>query len=390
MVRAARDDVARVERHDRRRELGRLQHMLLHVVGVVVVAELAIDPELRVDVVRLPGSRRPWPCTRPMSTNVSKDLPSQAAGLPRPSPLAARRHVDHARVSRRQHCRQSSRPTIFRTLMTRAGSRLVHEDPRRAPAGTIVSPVRRPHPGFLRNMFSGRARRGRRAAPVVGDRAQIFPGRGSGAQSRTPNSGSGSSLVREAPGSRRRPSKPSMMPCVSRLRRVAARHGVGDCRRPPPLGEHAQQNLAGRRRLEEVPSFTPRDYAGTAPPARHTSPPHRTARQRSAARADGEFLSTRGGRGAVAALPVRESRAPEQKAQLARLRRQSCDLLKDAGALIRHPHDVSPARRLGEHSGERAPMVPTHVEHRRVEDHAPVVFGRLGQQGRQMLDEVAR
>ena len=89
--------------------------------------------------------------------------------------------------------------------------------------------------------------------------------------------------------------------------------------------------------------------------------------------------------------PVRESRAPEQEAQLARRRRQCGDLLDDAGALIRHPHDVSPARRLREHGGKCPSMVRTHVaEDRRMEDHELGVLGRLGEQGGQILDQVAR
>ena len=52
VVRAAGDDVTRVE-CDGRRELDELGDPVLHVVRVVVVPELAIHPELHVDIVGL-------------------------------------------------------------------------------------------------------------------------------------------------------------------------------------------------------------------------------------------------------------------------------------------------------------------------------------------------
>ena len=72
------------------RELDELGHAVLHVVGVVVVAELAVDPELHVDVVGVRRSRRRWRCTGRCGAKVSNDLPSQlpAFQVRRPSPRA--------------------------------------------------------------------------------------------------------------------------------------------------------------------------------------------------------------------------------------------------------------------------------------------------------------
>src|SRR5712691_8939761 len=98
MVGAAGDHVAGVEGHDRRGKLDQLRHQVLHVVRVVVVTELPIDPELHVNIVGVGdlvggGNARADGCKR------VEGLPEPAPRLPGPSALAARRHVDHARVA---------------------------------------------------------------------------------------------------------------------------------------------------------------------------------------------------------------------------------------------------------------------------------------------------
>jgi len=128
VVGATRDDVARVERHDRRGELDQLGHEVLHVVGVVVVAELAVHPELHVDVVGVRDlvDRRD---ARPDGRERVERLAEPASGLPRPPPLAARRHVDHAGVAEDRAAPVVALDHLGRALDDERQLGLVHEDP---------------------------------------------------------------------------------------------------------------------------------------------------------------------------------------------------------------------------------------------------------------------
>ena len=76
VVGAAGDEIAGVHGHHRGGELDQLRHAVLHVVGIVVVAQLAVVPEPHdrslgsaiSSAVAMQG---------PIGAKVSKDLPSQ-------------------------------------------------------------------------------------------------------------------------------------------------------------------------------------------------------------------------------------------------------------------------------------------------------------------------
>ena len=98
MVGAAGDNIAGVERHDGRGELDELRHGVLHVIGVVVMAQLAIDPEAHEHIVGirdLVEGRK----ARPERRKGVKRLAEPTACLPCPPAFAARRHIDHSRVA---------------------------------------------------------------------------------------------------------------------------------------------------------------------------------------------------------------------------------------------------------------------------------------------------
>src|SRR5579859_6474280 len=81
VVGAAGDDVAGVEGHDRRGELDEFRHPVLHVVGVVVVPQLAVVPEAHDEVVGL-GDLVGGRDARPQWGEGVEGLAEPAAGLP--------------------------------------------------------------------------------------------------------------------------------------------------------------------------------------------------------------------------------------------------------------------------------------------------------------------
>src|SRR6266850_7780581 len=129
VVRAARDEVARVERHDGRGELDQLRDLVLHVVGVVVVPELAVDPELDVDVVGIRDLVERGDAGADGRERVER-LAEPAAGFPGAPALAARRDVDHAGIAKDGGSPVVALDQLGRSLDDQRQLGLVHEDPR--------------------------------------------------------------------------------------------------------------------------------------------------------------------------------------------------------------------------------------------------------------------
>ena len=107
--------------------------------------------------------------------------------------------------------------------------------------------------------------------PVVGDARQDLPGPWQRRAEPDVGQRQRIALVRKALEGRAQALETVDDALHRRLRRVTARHGVGDVD-DPALGEHAGQDLA-RRRLEEYELhgfLTTRDYAAIASAAQHS------------------------------------------------------------------------------------------------------------------------
>src|SRR5262249_58875744 len=99
MIGAAGDHVPSVQRHDRRGELDELGHAMLHIVGVVVVAELAVVPEAHDQVVGLRDFVGGGYAGADWRERVER-LAEPTCRLPGAPPLATRRHGDRSGVAR--------------------------------------------------------------------------------------------------------------------------------------------------------------------------------------------------------------------------------------------------------------------------------------------------
>ena len=157
VVGAAGDEVAGVQGHDARGELDQLGHQVLHVVGVVVVAELAVDPELHVDVVGVGDLVERGDAGADGREGVER-LAEPAPGLPGPPALAARGDVDHAGVAEHRAAPVLGRTFLAGPFITSASSASCMKIHGSVNSGsTIVSSGPITASGFLRNMFSARA-----------------------------------------------------------------------------------------------------------------------------------------------------------------------------------------------------------------------------------------
>src|SRR5215472_9082018 len=171
VVGAAGDEIPGVERHDRRRELDQLGNRVLHVVGVVVVTELAVHPELDVDVVGLRylvGGGDARPDGRERVEGFSEPAP----GLPRPTALAARGDVDHARVAEDGAPPPIAMHHLGRSLDDERQLRLVHEDPGLGVRGQHDRVARADHRVRVLEEHVERPGIERAVLPVVGDARQ--------------------------------------------------------------------------------------------------------------------------------------------------------------------------------------------------------------------------
>src|SRR2546427_405190 len=106
-----------------------LWDQVLHVVRVVVVPELAVHPELDVDIVGVRDLVDRRDAGADWGERV-EGLAEPAAGLPRAPALAARRHVDHAGVAEDGVAPVVALYHLGRALDDERQLGLVHEDPR--------------------------------------------------------------------------------------------------------------------------------------------------------------------------------------------------------------------------------------------------------------------
>src|SRR5262249_60835153 len=100
----------------------------LHVIGVVVVPQLSIDPEAHKQIVGIRDlvERRD---ARPERRKGIERLSEPTARLPCPPALAARRHIDHSRVAKNTPPPVLGFPFLGRPLDDERKLLLVHEDP---------------------------------------------------------------------------------------------------------------------------------------------------------------------------------------------------------------------------------------------------------------------
>src|ERR687897_28411 len=93
----------------------------------------------------------------------------------------------------------------------------------------------------------------------------------------------------------------------------------------------------------------------------------------------------------VAAVAASEPGPPQQEPSLSPGRnRRVGEFGNDARSLVRDPHELAPARFLGKRTGERSPILSTHVgEYRRMQDDEGRLGRNLGEQVRKVGDEIA-
>ena len=214
VVGAAGDQVAGVQRHDRRGELDELRHPVLHVVGVVIVAQLAVVPEAHDDIVGL-GDLVGGGDARADRGEGVEGFAEPAAGLPGAPPLAARRHVDQAGIAEHRAAPIRRRHLLRRPLDDQRQLGLVHEDPRLGEFGQHGSCRRaRPPPRGSSGTCSRAAPRAARAPSnwrCSTGSCRAAAGAGTAAPDRAapprPSAASFSSAGRSR-------SNPSMMPCI--------------------------------------------------------------------------------------------------------------------------------------------------------------------------------
>ncbi len=171
VVGAAGDEVAGIQGHHGRGELDQLRHPVLHVVGVVVVAQLPVVPEPHDDVVRL-GNLVGRRDARPDRREGVERLAEPAPRLPGPPAFAARRHVDEAGIAK-----ERAAPILLRDLLRRALDDerqlgLVHEDPRLGHLRQHDRVARADHRLGVFEEHVERPRLALRVFPVIGDAAE--------------------------------------------------------------------------------------------------------------------------------------------------------------------------------------------------------------------------
>ena len=175
VVGSARDHVAGIERHDGRCELDELRHEVLHVVGVVVVPQLAVDPETHEDVVGI-GDLVERRDARPERRERIERLAEPAAGFPRAPAFAARRDVDHAGVAEDGAFPVLGLDHLGRPLDDERELGLVHEDPGLAELRQHDRVAGPDHRIRILQEHVERPRRERPVLPVVGDAGEDLSG----------------------------------------------------------------------------------------------------------------------------------------------------------------------------------------------------------------------
>ncbi len=132
MIGAAGDQIARVHGHDRGGEFDQLRNAMLHVVGIVVVAQLSVVPEPHDQVVRVLDFVGGGDAGADRREGVERlaEPAGERARRPGAAALLARRDVDHRGVAEHGALPVLGLHHLGRPLHHQRQLGLVHEDPR--------------------------------------------------------------------------------------------------------------------------------------------------------------------------------------------------------------------------------------------------------------------
>ena len=175
MIGAAGYQIAGVQCHDRRGELDELGHSVLHVVSIVVVAQLAVVPEAHDQIIGL-GDLVGGRYAGPNRCEGVERFAEPAAGLPGPPALAACRHVNQAGIAEHRASPIRLTDLLGRAFDDECQLGFMHEDPR---LGQLGQHDRAAGPDDRFRVLQEHVQRPRlalRVFPVIGDAAKDFAG----------------------------------------------------------------------------------------------------------------------------------------------------------------------------------------------------------------------
>ncbi len=178
MVGAAGDEIAGIHGHHRGGELDQLGHAVLHVVGIVIVAQLAVVPEAHDQVVGvgdLVGGGDAGPDRREGVEGFAEPA-GERARRPGAAALLARGDVDHRGIAEHRALPILGLHHLGRALDHQRQLGLVHEHPRHRELGQHDGIAGADHRVRVLHEHVERARLALRVLPIIGDAGEDLAG----------------------------------------------------------------------------------------------------------------------------------------------------------------------------------------------------------------------
>jgi hypothetical protein len=178
VVGAAGNQIAGVHGHHRGGKFNEFGHAMLHVVGVVVVAELAIVPEPHNEIVGVRNFVGGDDAGADRREGVERfaEPAGERARRPGAAALFARRHVDHRSVAEHGAAPVLGLDHLGRALDHQGELGLVHEDPRHCEFRQHDGVARPDHRVRVLHEHVERAGLALGMLPVIGDAGENLAG----------------------------------------------------------------------------------------------------------------------------------------------------------------------------------------------------------------------